>query len=515
MYRAPFYTRGGVVASEHPIASVIGAEVLKRGGNAFDAAVATSLALAVTLPHLGGLGGDFFALARLSSGEIVFINGSGYAPSKLTPELVRSRGFSSMPRRGPLAISVPGMVDGLHLLWKRFGSLEWRELVKPSAELAQRGFPASRSLAISIQSLLSELSGDPGWLSSYARRGRAPRTGDLMRFEGLARALEMIAEDPRSFYEGEVAEAIVSYVQERGGVLTLDDLRGYRAEEDRAIDIVYRGRRIYEMPPNTQGVTTLHMLMLLEDGLDPRRIGPRSSERIELFLRAARAAYWARDSYVTDPRFMKVGVEELLSREFIERLRSAATRTGPRPPGDGDTTFFAVVDAEGNAVAGIQSLFYAFGSGVVEPRFQVPLNSRASSFSLDPGHINRLEPGKKTMHTLSAVIVEDGDRVLVVGLSGGHYRPLLHAQLLTNLIDYSMDPQEAIEHPRFLWELWSDEISVEEGYDVGEGLRRRYRVTVRGYPSRLGVAAIAELRPGFRAGYCDIRGDGLPVGTPV
>jgi len=503
------------VASEHPLASLAGARILEIGGNAIDAAITTSFVLAVTLPHLGGLGGDFFSLVRLSNGKLFFVNGSGYTPAALTIEYVRSRGFSLMPIRGPLTITVPGMVDGLHLLWKKLGSLEWSKLVEPAKNVAQRGFPATHSLSMAVQKYRTELQEDPGWRTTFLLNGSAPRVGQVVAFRGLAKALELIAQDPRSFYEGEIADAIASYVASRGGVLTVDDLRSFHAEEGDPLHINYRGFRIFEMPPNTQGITTLHMLMLLEEH-DLRTVPPRSSKRIELFLDVARAAYWARDTYVTDPRFMKVRVDELLSRSFVEKLWSAAKYRGASGRlGDGDTTFFAVADAEGNIVAGVQSLFYGFGSGLVEPRFQIPLNSRGSSFSLNHDHVNRLEPRKKTMHTLSAVIAELGDKVMAVGLSGGHYRPLLHAQLLTNIIDYSMDPQEAIEHPRFVWELWSNELKVEEGFELDENFVRSYRVSRLGYPSRLGVAAIVEVGEKLRAGYCDVRGDGLPIGLLV
>lgn len=514
VFKPPFYSTSGVVASEHPLASLIGSRVLEEG-NSVDAAVATSLVLAVTLPHLGGIGGDFFALIRDPNGRVYFIDGSGYAPSKITRELVAGLGYTSMPVHGPLSINVPGMVNGLRVMWEKWGTVEWCKLVGYAGRIAGKGFIITRSLAQSLRDLYSRLSADPGSRETYYRNG-IPREGSVISFKGLAQALDLIGSDPRSFYEGEIAERIVDYVRDRGGVLELRDLKDYRASIGEPISTMYRGRMVYEMPPSTQGITTLHMLKLLED-YNLASIGLNSGRRVELFLRAAQVAYRVRDSYITDPRYMKLPLDYLLSSRFIEVLRDEVRRgihrsiEGAYRPG-GDTTFFAVADRDGWIVAGIQSLFYPFGSYVTEPRFNITLNSRASSFSLDEGHVNRLEPLKKTMHTLSAMIVEDNDRVLAIGLSGGHFRPLLHVQLLTSIVDYGLGVQEAVEYPRFIWHLWTSNVDYEEGLNTS-GVKG-YVLRKKPYPSRLGVAAVVEVKEGVRAGYTDIRGDGLPVGLP-
>jgi len=263
------------------------------------------------------------------------------------------------------------------------------------------------------------------------------------------------------------------------------------------------------MPPPTQGLTTLHILVQLEEQ-DISSLKPSSSEKYKVLLEKARVAYYIRDKYITDPRYMSIDPWSMLNHEFIEKNREECLRETNRWS-DGDTTFYAIVDREGWIVAGIQSLFHPFGSYLTEPRYNITLNSRASSFSLDENHVNRLEPGKKTMHILSAIIVEDEDRVMAIGLSGGHYRPLLHAQLMVNLIDHGMDPQEAIKYPRIIWKLWGNVIEYEEGLDLS-GLKD-WKLVERPYPSRLGVAAITEIRSnGVKAGYTDIRGDGYPIG---
>ena len=516
MFKAPFYSLNGVVASEHPLASYIGVKVLEKGGNAVDAAIATSLALAVTLPHLGGLGGDFFALVEDNNGAIKFVNGSGYAPSKLSISYMNELGYRSMPLRGPLIISIPGLVDGLYQLWRIYGSIEWKKLVDFASKIARKGFPISKSLAKAISILKDELSKDYGWRATYLINGSIPSEGTIIKFPGLAKALELISEDPREFYEGDLARAITNYVNKRGGVLELHDLKHYHAEIGNAISIRYRDAVIYEMPPNTQGITTLHILSMLNNVELP--ISPKSSKRILELLKIAKVAYMIRDLFITDPRYMTISVDKLLSRDFIKWMMSLTKYVHRihmnRRSTCCDTTYFAIADSEGMIVSGIQSLFYAFGSGIVEPLYQIPLNSRASDFSLNKSHINRLEPRKKTMHTLSATIIHFKNRRIAFGLSGGHYRPLLQAQIITNIIDYGMNTQEAIEFPRFIWEIDKDVIRLEEGLEINNLSNYGFRSIIQQYPSRLGVAAAVEIKPnGIKCGYTDIRGDGIAIGT--
>ncbi|BEP16770.1 gamma-glutamyltransferase [Pyrofollis japonicus] len=488
------------------MAALAGVRVLEEGGNAADAAVAVGFVLSVALPHLGGLGGDFFALIRLGSGETLFIDGSGPAPRGLSRDLLASRGYDSMPLRGPLAVNVPGMVDGLRLLWERLGSLEWSRLIEPAARIAENGFGAPPSLGRSLEALCSEAE-DPGLRETFCKQYRG--WGSWLRFPGLARALKEVARDPRSFYEGDIAEKISNYIEERGGVLSPEDLASYRAEEGRPLETSYRGARLYEMPPPTQGITTLHIMKLLE-AIELSRVDPLGPERIRAHLEAYVPAYWARDTYVTDPRYMRIPVEELLSSKFIEdlRRRRGLSVEEPRKP-SGDTTFYVVADSEGNIVAGIQSLFHPFGSLVVEPTYQIPLNNRASSFSLDPSHANTLEPGKKTMHTLSALIIDRGEETYALGLSGGHPRPQLHSLLATNLLDYEMNPQQALDAPRFAWPPGTKKLRVEKGYRTTT--LSGYTVEETPYPSRLGVASILLEKNGKHAACSDARGDGTAL----
>ncbi|MEM2586820.1 MAG: gamma-glutamyltransferase family protein [Candidatus Bathyarchaeia archaeon] len=496
----------GVVSSEHPLASMVGASVLKEG-NAVDATVSIGFSLSVVLPHLSGLGGDFFALVMDPNGRVHFLNGSGYAPGKLTLDFMRRLGFSSMPSHGVYSISIPGMVDGLYKLWRRFGSLDWSKLVLPAIKIAY-GFPATKSLCEAISNLKDELMKDRGSRETYLSGNKVPSEGDIISFKGLAKALEMVSSDPRSFYEGEIAESIVDYVNSLGGVLELEDFKRYSSEFGDPLSIEYRGKRVYEMPPNAQGITTLHILRLLED-LDLKEIPPNSMRRIKIMVDNAKVAYGVRDMYVTDPRYMNLRGHDLLSDDFIGRMRNSMLRVNEKSINGADTTFFAVAD-DGWLVAAIQSIFHNFGSYITEPKFNITLNSRASSFSLDEEHINRLEPYKKTLHTLSAVILECSERLMAIGISGGHYRPLFHSQLITNIIDYGFHPQEAIEYPRFRWNPGTNLVECEEGYDNHP--IAGYEVRKLPYPARMGVAAIVEIKERLRAGYADTRGDGLPIG---
>lgn len=495
--RHPYMTYGGLVASEHYLTSTLASEILRDGGNAVDAAVTASLSLSVLLPHLSGLGGDFFALVRRGR-EVRFIDGSGPSPSELSREELLRRGFKEMPANGPLSITVPGYVDALYLMWRRFGRTDWSELVSRASRMAKDGFPVSKSLSNAVKLYKEFLSSDEGSTSTYLGIGEQ---GSRKRFEGLASALERIAEDPRDFYEGEIASSIVKYVRDRGGLLSLDDLSDYHASEGQPILARLWGCEAYEMPPPTQGVTTLHMMMLTEE-----LGGPSSLERVRKLIEISRRAYAVRDKYVTDPKHMKVSLSELMDPSVFERTEAKGSFS------EGDTTFFAIIDPEGMMVAGIQSIFTAFGSGLTEPRYQVTLNCRGSSFSLDEGHANKLEPGKRTMHTLSALLMDCSGDWYIIGTSGGHFRPQIHWWISTNLLKYEMGFQEAIDFPRAYLDLSRDTLVAEEGIELNDSLK--VNLKIEKYPSRLGVAALALMKgDGLKIGCVDIRGDGGCSGT--
>ncbi len=512
MFRTPFISTADLVVSEHPIASVIGARILNSGGNAIDAAVATSFALSVLQPQLSGLGGDYFALIyKADEGRVYFINGSGYSSKTISADLLRSLGVKEISPNSPHSVTVPGMVDALHNMWGRFGALEWGELVRPAAGLAINGFPMYPSLVRAIESNYELLIRDEGSKTTYLTSELG--VGNVVKFKNLGRALELIAEDYRNFYEGDIAEALVNYLTSRGGFMDISDLRDYKSFWDKPIKTTYRDYQVFETPPNTQGITTLHLLRLLSD-INVGGLGVLSYERIKTFFKYFKAAYLIRDRYVGDPRYVS---KDLLGDEVIKELTAALDDVTPQRvrPAVGDTTYYVVCDGDGNVVSGIQSVFYAFGSGITEPKYGITLNCRGCSFNLSRGDVNELAPRKYPFHTLSSTIILDRGNSLrwALGTSGGHYRPQIHVELITNLIDYGLDLQGAVELPRFLWDPSTNELVVEEGFEIPEN--HTHVKTVK-YPSRLGVAAVLEIRSNVRGrniklGASDIRGDGLAL----
>jgi len=496
---------GGVVASEEPLASYAGARVLEAGGNAVDASIAVSFTLAVLVPHLGGVGGDFFALIMTPNGSVRALNGSGQSPRRFSLELLADRGLEGVPDRGPLSVVVPGMVGALYEMWRRYGALEWSKILETPIRLAREGFPAPPSLVNAVKLYSGVLSLDEG--SRLAYLNPPPELWKPYRFRGLALLLESIALDPQSMYEGDVAEAIARYVEERGGVLELEDMKSYKPEWVEPLKTSYKGWTLYEIPPNSQGATTLHIMKLLEDS--PSTADPYSIERFKSIVDVAIPCYRWRDLNMGDPRYMKVALEDLLGQRVIEEIKS----TTPPSKGaslsrqDGDTTFYAIADRDGMVVAGIQSLFHPFGSTLTERRFQVTLNNRATGFTAERGLPNTIAPSKKPLHTLSALIMVDegSGRVVALGASGGHYRPQLHAVFATNIVDYSMSLEEAINGPRAAWDWATGRLVVERGV---KGQLREHVV------ERLGVANAVEVLGRVRGGATDVRGDGVPVALP-
>lgn len=510
VFKIPFITKGGVAASEHYLASKVGVETLDRGGNAADASIATSFALSVVMPHMGGLGGDFFALYfEKQTGKIYCINSSGYAPKKLTIEKVQSCGYTnSMPQRGPLTISVPGYVYGVLDFHKRFGSKNLREIISPSIVLAEKGYPVSGRFLNAINKNLDILRSDEGGSKIFLGKMGRLFEGATIRYPEVAKTLSIIKEEGRKgFYEGEICESIVNYVQSKGGVLEEEDLKKFKPEWVNPIKITYRDYDIYEVPPNSMGTTTLLLLNLLEK-YDLKNLKMFSKEYLELFQRLTQISYQVRDEYLSDPKFVTIDLKRLLSKKYaVELLKSSSTKITSHKVG-GDTTYFAVADREGNVVSAIQSLFLSFGSGLIVPKFGVPLNSRASYFKFNG--INKLQPKKRTLHTLSNMLLVKKEEVVALGSSAGDYRPQIYAQLVANYIDFNLGLQGAIENPRFVFES-QERLLVEDGIDVGK-LKTRYNIERLSFPTSLGVAQGVRVYDDTKWAGCDIRGDGLPFG---
>ena len=488
------------VASEQPLASLAGYDILRAGGNAFDAAVATSFALAVTFHPAGGLGGDFFGMFyEAKTGRVHCLNASGWSPSGLTLDLIKSEAGGRVPQSGPLTCVIPGSVAGVSEMHRRLGRSEFKGLLGAAVELARKGFPAGEGLCRSVAGAYSELSEDAKKV--FAPSGKLPTPGEWIRQEALGKVISEVAEaGPGAFYSGWPAEKMAATLTSLGVPCSTRDFGDYKPEWAGPLTLDYRGTTVYEVPPNSMGVTSLLILKLLSE-VDLSRAGSLSKERIELTIRAALTAYARRDEMLGDPRFSKIDLDSFLS--------SGGTTASPRGRiRSGDTTAFSVADEEGNIVSAIQSLFQHFGSRVFVPECGIALNNRASGFALSGP--NKVEPRKRPLHTLSSLILErEGRPYLAIGTSGGDYRPLQHALFVTNSVDYSMSAEQNVAHPRFLWG-GGRTVLVEQGYELPQGAG--YEIQNLPMPGRTGVCHAVEVSPNFRKAVCDVRGDGVPAG---
>ncbi len=453
----PVYASRGMVACANYFATQAGLRILMQGGNAIDAAIAANATMTVVYPSTCSAGGDIFMLIwHEKSQKLYALNGSGRAPQGMRPEYFAAQGMQSIPERGPLAINVPGAVDGWFAALERFGSLPAETLLAPAIEYAQDGVPVTARLGgwLAKAELLLKR-----WDSSatiFLAGKRPPRAGELLRQPQLARTYRVLAKEGRdAFYTGPLARSITDYVQEVGGVLSMEDMRQHHSDWVEPISTSYRGYDVYEFPPNTQGITALEMLNIIE-GYDLKSFGYHSGDYLHVLLEAKKLAFADRDTCVSDPAFVDVPVERLLSKAYAEEQRkrinprraSASVTSGLEK--EGDTMYLCVADGEGNVVSLIQSLYMGFGSGVVGGDTGVLLHNRGAYFSLDKRHVNYLQPGKRTMHTLTpAMVLRDGKPYIALGTMGGDAQPQIHVQLLTAMLDFGMNPQQAISAPRW------------------------------------------------------------------
>jgi gamma-glutamyltranspeptidase/glutathione hydrolase len=459
MARPAVMGRHGMIASAHPLASNAGLDILKAGGNAFDAAVATNAVLNVTQPHMCGIGGDVFYLLYSSKDKkVTFMNGSGRSAHLATRSFYTKKGYESIPLRGPLSmVTVPGCVDAWHQVLKKYGTMEFRDLLRPAIEYADLGHPTSHQLSTWV-GMSAELNRQSNHLSLFLRNGRPLKAGELLVQSDLAETFRAIAEEGRdAFYKGEIAKRIAKFCQENGGVLREQDFEDHRSTWDEPIHTDYRGYRIYQTPPNTQGITALLEFNIIE-GFDLKAMGHNSSSYLHHLCEAKKLAFADRDRYVTDPEFFDIPVEKLLDKNYATKCRAFINANSALPnnisTGNpyGDTTYFAVVDEEQNMVSCIQSLYFPFGSGVVVEATGIIMQNRGAYFSLDPQHTNTLEPQKRTLHTLIASIVFDNENnpYLVFGTMGGDGQPQTHLTVISNILDFGMNIQQAIESPRWI-----------------------------------------------------------------
>ncbi len=458
LFDTPVYGTRGMVACAHYLATRAGLSILEAGGNAIDAAIAANLAMTVVYPSTCSAGGDLFILFWDVKGKHLHaLNGSGRAPEGLTPDLFSSKGLRSIPERGALSINVPGAVDGWFEALERFGSLPIEQVFAPAIEYAESGAPITAHMAAWIGNAAESILKPWGSSSEiFLPQGRPVEVGDLFLQPNLAQTYRLLAREGRdAFYRGPIGAEIVRYVQECGGVLSEEDLKRHRSDWVAPISASYRGYEVYEFPPNSQGIAALEMLNVLE-GYDLASLGYGTPEYFHLLLEAKKLAFADRDRYISDPDFVDIPVEHLISKEYasLQRQRIDLHRASPYIAAglekDGDTMYLCVADRQGNVVSLIQSLFNGFGSGIVGGDTGVLMHNRGSYFSLDPRHVNYLQPGKRTMHTLTpAMVMWEGQPYLVLGSMGGDAQPQIHVQILSAILDFGKNIQEAINAPRW------------------------------------------------------------------
>ncbi|CAI6068098.1 gamma-glutamyltransferase [Cohnella sp. JJ-181] len=515
-----------MVVSPHYLASEAGAEILRRGGNAFDAAVAVSACLGVVYPHMTGLGGDSFWLTyRADEGRVRAYNGSGRSGAGVSRE--RFAGLAAIPQRGARsAITVPGMVDAWAAVQGTYGKLALAEALAPAIRYAAEGFPLSPDQHFFTAKCKDMLGEYPDTAAIYLPGGAVPIAGDRFVQRQLAATLRTLAEGGRrAFYEGEIARELVAGLRRSGGLLTEADFAAHRGGWEEPASGTYRGYTLYQAPPNSQGFAGIMALQALER-FDLASIPHGSYGYYHRLVEAVKLAFIDRNRELTDPDFHRAPLERLLSQAYADEL---AGRIDPdramdfdSPPAGSDTAYAAVVDEEGHAVSFIQSLYFEFGSGFAAGRTGILLQNRGSFFSLDPAHVNALEPSKRTFHTLMpAMACKDGRPRYLYGTQGGEGQPQTQTAVFTRMADYGMAPHEAVAEPRWLWgRTWGEatrELKLESRIDA-ETVRRLAKAghdvsVVEAYDYRMGHAhAISIDDDGMRRGGTDPRCDGAAVG---
>ncbi len=523
--RAPVVAGNGLVATSQPLAAQAGLAALQDGGNAIDAAVAAVATLCVVEPCSTGIGGDAFALIwSAAEGRLFGLNASGPAPAGLTAELVRSRGHTTFPTRGGLPVTVPGALRGWQLALERFGTRGLDTLLVRPIDYATNGYPVSPGIATAWQRSMELLTRLPDSRRVWLPGGRAPRVAERFRNPEFAATLRTIAaEGYDAFYTGSIAERIAAAVRADGGVMTADDLAAYRAEWVEPIAVAYGdGYAFHEIPPNGQGLAALLALNIARGfGLGDMAYG--SADYYHVLIEAMKLAFADAHAYVGDPRRVDVPVAGLLSQRYARERRALIARDRAlfpepgHPPRDGDTVYLTAADAAGNMVSWIQSLYMGFGSGITAADTGVQLQNRGANFSLERGHPNEAAPGRRPYHTIiPGFITHDGQPWASFGVMGGFMQPQGHLQVGVNLIDFGMDPQAALDAPRFNW-LEGREVALEPGISAAvrdELARRGHTLWPLGAAVHYGGGQVIlrDADSGVLVGGAEPRNDGAAVG---
>jgi gamma-glutamyltranspeptidase / glutathione hydrolase len=529
--RSMVISRRGVVSAENPLAAQAGASVLAHGGNAVDAAVATNAVMGVVEPMMNGIGGDLFAIVYdAKTGKIYGLNASGWAPAALSIEFLKSKGIAKMPQEGIQSVTVPGAVDGWSKLLARFGTKKFPELLAPAIYYAQDGFPVPEWDAAYWADSVELLQQDKNAAATYLPHGHPPRMGEIFRNPDLARSLESLASGGRdAYYKGASANKIVELSTRLGGPMTLQDFADYSSEWVEPISTTYRGWTVYEIPPNGQGIAALEMLNIMER-FSLAHFGPDSTDALHAMIEAKKLAYADMYRYVADPKFSEVPVQGMLSKEYAAqraRLVDMSKANCDVLPGEpqlatsGDTTYLTVTDSDGNMVSLIQSNYSGFGSGLVADGTGFALQNRGGLFSLDPHSPNKLAGHKRPLHTIIPGFMTNGQERIAFGIMGGFNQAQAHAQFVSNVVDFGMNIQEALEAARFRKVTFAGcDVDLEDRIPIAvrDGLTQRgHKINLHGaYSATMGggQAVQRDLSTGVNYGASDPRKDGEAIPEP-
>ncbi len=472
--RSEVIAQNGMVATSQPLATQVGLDILKRGGNAIDAAIAANAMLGLVEPTGNGIGGDLFAIVwDAKTKQLYGLNASGRSPKSLTLDYFKERGLDKIPPFGPLPVSVPGAVDGWFELHGKFGSMPMASILSPSIEYAKNGFPVSELIAYYMQRSVARIGQYKGFKETFMPDGKAPVKGQIFRNPNLAATYEKIASGGKdAFYKGDIARTIAAYMKDQGGFLSYEDLATHSSDWVEPVSTNYRGYDVWELPPNGQGIAALQILNILEQ-YDLEGMGYGSPEYIHTFVEAKKLAFEDRAKYYADPAFNTIPVDWLISKEYAQQRKALinpqrAAKRYDAGLNDGDTIYLTTADKEGNMVSLIQSNYRGMGSGMTPDGLGFILQDRGEMFSLKEGHFNVFEPGKRPFHTIiPAFVTRNGKAWLSFGVMGGGTQPQMHAQIIINMLDFGMNLQEAGDAPRILHSGSSeptDEIMTDGGY---------------------------------------------------
>ena len=526
--RSMVISRYGIVAAESPLAAQAGARMLENGGNAVDAAIATNAVMGVVSPMMNGIGGDLFAIVYDAKAKTLYgLNASGWAPKGLTIEFLQKQGLREMPQSGVNAITVPGAVDGWQKLADKFGRKKLGDDLEVAIELAKSGFPVTEWVAMYWASNLDYLRGEGEAARVYLVADHTPKTGEVFRNPDLAWSLAQVAQLGRDgFYKGEISTRILESMKRHGGVMTAQDLAEFSAEWVEPISTTYRGWRVYELPPNGQGLAALMMLNIMETfPLGQKDYTFASPTALHAMIESKKLAYADLLQYIGDPRGQQLPVEQLLSKEraaqrskLIDSQHANCDVSAGALPSAGDTTYLTVVDREGNMVSLIQSNYSEFGSGIVAQGTGFALHNRGALFTLDAASPNALAGRKRPLHTIIPAFAERGDIKIAFGIMGGWNQSQAHAQFIANVVDYKMNIQAALEAPRFTKRTFSG-CDVQMENRISQKTREEltdkgHKILVMGtYSTAMGggQAVLRDFASGVNYGASDPRKDGAAV----